>query len=60
MSEHTPHNNLLARYGMSILSSKSDLSPGEYHGCWCSGNFRSQGISRHGIDLERDQTLNSQ
>ena len=23
---------------------------GQYHTCWCSGNFRSQGISMHGID----------
>ena len=22
----------------------------QYHVCWCSGDFRSQGISRHGID----------
>ena len=22
----------------------------QYHGCWCPGDFRSQGISRHGID----------
>ena len=22
----------------------------QYHACWCSGDFRSQGISRHGID----------
>ena len=22
----------------------------QYHACWCPGNFRSQGISRHGID----------
>ena len=21
----------------------------QYHACWCSGDFRSQGISRHGI-----------
>ena len=21
-----------------------------YHSCWCSGDWRSQGISRHGID----------
>ena len=23
-----------------------------YHACWSSGNFRSQGISRHGIDTQ--------
>ena len=22
----------------------------QYHACWCSGDLRSQGISRHGID----------
>ena len=22
----------------------------QYHACWCTGNFRSQGISRHGIN----------
>ena len=22
----------------------------QYHACWCSGDFRSQGISRYGID----------
>ena len=22
----------------------------QYHACWCSGDFRSQGIGRHGID----------
>ena len=22
----------------------------QYHGCWCSGDFRSQGISRHDIE----------
>ena len=24
---------------------------GQYHGCWCPGDKRSQGISTHGIDL---------
>ena len=24
----------------------------QYHGCWCPGDFRSQGISRHGIDSQ--------
>ena len=23
----------------------------QYHGCWCPGDTRRQGISRHGIDL---------
>ena len=22
----------------------------QYHACWCSGDFRSQGISRHSVD----------
>ena len=22
----------------------------QFHSCWCPGDFRSQGISRHGID----------
>ena len=30
---------------MSVLHS-------QYHACWCSGNFRSQSISRHGIDTQ--------
>ena len=25
-------------------------SDNEYHACWCSGDFRSLGISRHGIE----------
>ena len=24
---------------------------GQYHGCWCLGDVRSQGISSHGIDI---------
>ena len=24
----------------------------QYHACWCSGDLRSQGISRHGIDSQ--------
>ena len=31
------------QYMLSVLYS-------QYHACWCSGGFRSQGISRHGID----------
>ena len=30
------------QYMLSILHS-------QYHACWCSGDFRSQGISRYGI-----------
>ena len=25
----------------------------QYHACWCFENFRSQGISRHGIDAPK-------
>ena len=31
------------QYMLSVLH-------GQYHACWCSGDFRSQGINRHGID----------
>ena len=31
------------QYMLSVLHS-------QYHACWCSGDFRSQGISRHGFD----------
>ena len=24
----------------------------QYHACWCSGDFRSQGTNRHAIDLQ--------
>ena len=30
----------------------------QYHACWSSGDFRSQGISRHGIDL-KSQNISS-
>ena len=29
----------------------------QYHTCWCSGDFRSQGISRHGIDPKSQNVL---
>ena len=32
------------QYMLSVLHS--------HHACWCSGGFRSQGISRHGIDSQ--------
>ena len=35
----------LEQYMLSVLH-------GQHHTCWCSGDFRSQGISRHGIDLQ--------
>ena len=31
------------KYMLSVLCS-------QYHACWCSGDFRSQGISRNGVD----------
>ena len=33
------------QYVLSVLHS-------QYHACWCSGDFRSQCISRHSIDLK--------
>ena len=31
---------------------------GQYHACWCPGDWRSQGISRHGIDkINRNITV---
>ena len=29
----------------------------QYHACWCSGDFRSQCISRHGIDPQSQNIL---
>ena len=29
----------------------------QYYACWCSGNFRSQGMSKHGIDPESQNIL---
>ena len=29
----------------------------QYHACWCSGDFRSQGISGHGIDPQSQNSL---
>ena len=36
-----------------ILKQEKDLSIlyNQYHGCWCPGDVRSQGISSHDIDL---------
>ena len=32
----------------------------QYHACWCSGDFRSQGINRHGIDpLKSEYSVSS-
>ena len=28
----------------------SSVQRSQYHTCWCSGDFRSHGISKHGID----------
>ena len=27
----------------------------QYHACWCSGDFRSLGINRHGIDPQKQE-----
>ena len=35
-------------YMLSVLHS-------QYYVCWCSGDFRSQGISRHGIDPTKSE-----
>ena len=37
--------SLEQQYMLSFLHS-------QYHACWCTGNFRSQCISRHGVDLQ--------
>ena len=37
--------NLEQQYMPSVLHS-------QYHACWCSGDFRSQVICRHGIDCQ--------
>ena len=31
----------------------------QYHACWCSGNFRNQGISSHGIVPQSRNILSS-
>ena len=33
------------QYMVSVLNS-------QYHACWCTGDFKSQWIGRHGIDLQ--------
>ena len=33
------------QYMLSVL-------PSQYHACWCSGDFRSQGINRHGTCID--------
>ena len=38
------------RQGPTILHS-------QYHGCWCSGDARSQGISNHDFDLVKPRWL---
>ena len=32
---------------------------GQYHGCWCPGDARSQAISNHNIDLVKPRKLGS-
>ena len=41
------------RYMESITMEDKDLLilQSQYHGCWCPGDTRSQGISSHGIEL---------
>ena len=39
-------------YMLSVLHS-------QYHACWCPGDFRSQGISRHGTDTQSQNILSS-
>ena len=34
-----------------ILETKYFGLFGQYHSCWCPASLRSQGISRHGIDI---------
>ena len=36
-----------------LLEQDKDLPilQNQYHGCWCPGDARSQGISNHDIDL---------
>ena len=38
------------QYMLSVLHS-------QYHACWCSGDFRSQGISRHDINPQKQNIL---
>ena len=38
------------QYILTVLQS-------QYHFCWCFGNFRSQGISRHDIDPQSRNIL---
>ena len=38
-------NSLTKMHGVSVLGS-------QYHVCWCTDDFRSQCISRHGIDTQ--------
>ena len=50
----SPHLSWFVFYG--CLESLTELSAlcilhSQYHGCWCHGDVRSQGISSHDIDL---------
>ena len=38
----------------------SSVLHSQYHACWCSGDFKRQGISRHGIDLQSQTILSSE
>ena len=40
------------QYMLSVIHSQN-------HACWCFGDFRSQGINRHGIDLQSRSILSA-
>ena len=40
------------QYMLSILHN-------QYHACWCPGDFRSQGISKHGIEPQCQNILST-
>ena len=42
--------NVLGRFPLKEGQNTTVLHS-QYHGCWCTGNTRSQGISRYGTDL---------
>ena len=48
-----PSTLIWHRYLKSFLKYDQDLYilHSQYHGCWCPGDVRSQGISSHDIDL---------
>ena len=48
----TPHPNFIV-YDNTMYT----VLHRQYYACWCSGNFRSQGMSKHGIDPESQNIL---